>query len=75
MDETKKPEQQEQNKESAPNEELSSKELDQVAGGGLSLTYGEVEWVYTQQKADGTVAPAPEGSTAAKWDISQNKPA
>jgi hypothetical protein len=70
MDETKKPEQQEQNTESAPNEErnqeLSSKELDQVAGGGLSLTYGKVEWVYTQQEKDGTAAAAPDGNKAAK---------
>ena len=66
MDEIKKPEQQEQ--ESAPNEErhqeLSSKELDQVAGGGISFTFSQIEWTYTQQKQDGTVAP--DGNKAAK---------
>ena len=45
--ETKKPEQQEQNAESAPNEErneeLSGKELDQVAGGGISLNFTKIE--------------------------------
>ena len=52
--ETKKPEQQEQNAESAPNEErneeLSGKELDQVAGGGISLNFTKIEVT----KADGT---------------------
>jgi type VI protein secretion system component Hcp len=64
MDETKKPEQQEQNTESAPseerNEELSSKELDRVAGGGLS--FSQIKWTYTQQKADG----AADGNEGAK---------
>jgi type VI protein secretion system component Hcp len=65
MDETKKLEQQEQNTEAAPNEErnqeLSSKELDKVAG-GLSLNFTKIEWTYTQQKADG----AADGNEGAK---------
>ena len=64
MAETKKPEQQEQ--ESAPNEELTSEELDQVAGGEISFTFSQIEWTYTQQKQDGTAAAAPDGNKAAK---------
>jgi type VI protein secretion system component Hcp len=73
MDETKKPEQQEQNTESATgeerNQELSSKELDDVAGGTVALTYGAIQWTYTKQKPDGTAG----GNVAAKWDLTQNK--
>ena len=64
MGETKKPEQKEQ--ESAPNQELSSEELDQVAGGEISFTFSQIEWTYTQQKQDGTAAAATDGSNAAK---------
>jgi type VI protein secretion system component Hcp len=64
MAETKKPEQQEH--ESAPNEELSSEELDQVAGGEISFTFSQIEWTYTQQKQDGTAAAGPDGNKAAK---------
>jgi hypothetical protein len=57
MDETKRPEQQEQNTESATgeerNEELSSKELDQVAGGGVSMNFSQIQVTYKEQKKDG----------------------
>jgi hypothetical protein len=60
MDETKKPEHREQNTELATgeerNQELSSKELDRVAGGGVSMNFSQIQVTYTEQKKDGDTA-------------------
>jgi type VI protein secretion system component Hcp len=39
---------------------LPKKELDKVVGGEtITLNYGAIKWVYTEQKPDGTVEPTP----------------
>ena len=57
-------------------ETLSDEELSTISGGGavgfpsesVRLTYGAIEWTYTQQKrADGTAG----GNVAAKWSVAQ----
>jgi hypothetical protein len=51
---TTQPENKDKAEQKVSKEELSEKELEKAAGGGLSLNYTQVESKYTPQKTDGT---------------------